>query len=94
MPLGQSSGFTSRTKQWLRWAHLFAQRFRTVTPGSPADAQLFTYFVETDVVITADKALLEMLEECRSYAPCKLPDGKLIPAGTPGVENLLRFLET
>ena len=32
-----------------------AQRFRKVTPGSPGDTQLSTYFVETDVVITADK---------------------------------------
>jgi hypothetical protein len=52
-------------RQWMRWAHSFAQRFRKVTPGSPGDTQLFTYFVETDVVITADKALLDILEECR-----------------------------
>jgi hypothetical protein len=41
------------TRQWLRWAHSFAQRFRKVTPGSPGVTQLATYFVETDVVITA-----------------------------------------
>jgi hypothetical protein len=43
-------------RQWLRWAHSFAQRFRKVTPGSPGDTQLATYFVETDVVITAPHA--------------------------------------
>jgi hypothetical protein len=81
-------------RQWLRWAHSFAQRFRKVTPGSPGDTQLSTYFVETDVVITADKALLEILEECRPYAPCKLPEGRLVPAGAAGVVELLRVLET
>jgi hypothetical protein len=81
-------------RQWMRWAHSFAQRFRKVTPGSPGDTQLSTYFFETDVVITADKGLIEILEECRPYAPCQLPDGKLVPAGAGGVANLLRFLES
>jgi hypothetical protein len=58
----------------------------------PGDTQLFTYFLETDVVVTADKALIDILEECRPYAPCQLPDGKLVSAGAPGVENLLRLL--
>jgi hypothetical protein len=80
-------------RQWLRWAHSFAQRFRKVTPGSPGDTQLSTYFVETDVVITADKTLIEILEECRPYAPCRLPEGRLVPAGAAGVRELLRILE-
>jgi hypothetical protein len=80
-------------RQWMRWAHSFAQRFRKVTPGSPGDTQLSTYFLETDVVVTADKALTEILEECRPYAPCQLPDAKLVPAGAAGVESLLRFLQ-
>ena len=80
-------------RQWMRWAHSFSQHFRKVTSGSPGDTQLFTYFLDTDVVITADKALLDILDECRPYAPCPLPDGKLVPAGAPGVANLLRLLE-
>lgn len=83
---------TRLQRQWLRWAHSFAQRFRKVTPGSPGDTQLSTYFVETDVVVTADRALLDILEECRSYAPCPLPEGDLVPAGTPGVSQLLAKL--
>lgn len=80
-------------RQWMRWAHSFAQRFRKVSPGSPGDTQLFTYFVETDIVITADKALLEILEECWPYASASLPEGKLVPAGAPGMVELLRLLE-
>jgi hypothetical protein len=85
---------SSLPRQWLRWAHAFAQRFRKVTAGSPGDSQLLTYFVETDVVITADRALLDILDECRPYAPCQLPEGQLVPAGAPGVERLLQFLQT
>jgi len=81
-------------RQWMRWAHSFAQRFRKVTPGSPADTQLVTYFLETDLVITGDKALLDILEECRPYAPCPLPSGKLIPADARGVAELFRLLRT
>jgi hypothetical protein len=81
-------------RQWMRWAHSFAQRFRRVSPGSPCDTQLSVYFLETDVVITADRALLEILEECRPYAPCQLPEGKLVPAGAPGVADFLRLLES
>ncbi len=79
-------------RQWLRWAHSFAQRFRSVTPGSAGDTQLMTYFLETDVVVTADKALLQILEECRPYAPHRLPEGRLIPAAAPGVAALLAML--
>jgi hypothetical protein len=80
-------------RQWMRWAHSFAQRFRKVTPGSPADTQLFTYFLDTDLVVSADKALLDILDECRPYAPCPLPQGKLVPGGSAGVANLMTILE-
>jgi len=81
-------------RQWLRWGHSFAQRFRKVNSGSAGDTQLSTYFVDTDVVVTADKALIGILEECRPYAPFKLPEGKLLPADRPGVAILLEMLET
>ncbi|RWI72240.1 hypothetical protein [Mesorhizobium sp.] len=79
----------SLPRQWLRWGHSFAQRFRRVTDGSGGDNQLFTYLLETDVVITADKAFLDILEECRPFAPTPLPEGRLVPAGAKGVEAML-----
>jgi hypothetical protein len=81
-------------RQWLRWAHSWSQRFRKVTAGTPGDTQLFTYFLETDLVITADKALVGILEECRPYAPCLLPSGEVIRAGASGVGDLLKLLES
>jgi len=80
------------SRQWLRWAHSFAQRFRKVTDGSGADNQLFTYLLETDVVITADKTFFDILEECRPFSPHPLPIGRLVPAGAPGVASTLDFL--
>jgi hypothetical protein len=81
-------------RQWLRWGFSFAQRFRKVTAGTPGDEQLATYLVETDLLITADKALISILEECRTYAPCNLPEGVLVPAGYEGVSRLLNLLKT
>lgn len=81
-------------RQWLRWAFGFAQRFRKVTDGAPADIQLSTYFVEADIVVSADKALLAILDEVRPFAPCPLPRGVLIAAGANGVEELLSLLGT
>jgi len=80
-------------RQWLRWAHSFSQRFRKVTPGSFCDVQLVPYFLEADVIVTADKALIKILEEYRPYAPCQLPLARLVPAGEEGVAALLRELE-
>jgi hypothetical protein len=81
-------------RQWLRWGHEFSQRFRSVTPGSPGDVQLSTYFVETDMVISGDGALLDILEQCRPYAPCQLPKGLRISSGAPGVHQLLEVLQS
>lgn len=75
-------------RQWMRWAHSFAQRFRTVTSGSPGDTQLFTYFLDTDIVVTGDKALLSILEECRPYSPFPLPKSLLVRGGKEGLEEM------
>lgn len=78
--------------QWIRWASSFAQRFRRVSPGTPGDSQLFTYFPQCTAVISADKILLEILEEIRPYAPCRLPNGHLVPANGAGVAALFECL--
>jgi hypothetical protein len=83
---------TEVPRQWLRWAHAFAQRFRKVSPGSGGDTQLFSYFPDTDMIVTADKALLDVLEECRPYAPIRLPKAQLLAAGGQGVEQLMSLL--
>ncbi len=76
-------------RQWLRAAHAFALRFRKVTDGATCDTQLFTYLLDTDLLVTADKALVQILGECIPYAPCRLPAGRLIAGGPAGVEDML-----
>lgn len=79
-------------RQWMRWAFSFVQRFRKTTPGSPGDSQLATYFFDTDLVVTADKVLVDILGECRKYAPRPLPRAVLLPAGPAGVSQLFDVL--
>jgi NAD(P)-dependent dehydrogenase (short-subunit alcohol dehydrogenase family) len=46
----------------------------------------------TDVLVTADKVFVDIVEECRPYAPCQLPACRLVPAGAIGVGMVLDFL--
>ena len=81
-------------RQWIRWATSFAQRFRTVTTGTPGDSQLSTYFLEADLIISADKALISVLDEIRPFAPCRLCRGILVPAGPVGVSAVFSYLSS
>jgi len=79
---------------WLRWAIQFLQRFRRVTDGTPCDAQLATYLPEADVVVSADKTFIQIVDKCRPFFPCELPEAVSIPAGPEGVKVLLDQLSS
>lgn len=79
-------------RQWLRAAHSFAQRFRKVTRGSQGDTQLITYLAETDIFVTADKVLINIVEGCRAASPIKLPQCVLVPGGRDGLRQTLSDL--
>jgi hypothetical protein len=79
-------------RQWLRWAHSWSQHFLKVTSGTPGDNQIFANFLDTDMIVSADKALIGILDTCRNDAPCVLPVGKKIAAGRDGVEDLIAYL--
>lgn len=82
------------SRLWLEWAHEFSASFRKTTPGTPGDTQLFNYLPDTDILVTADKGLLALLEEIRPYSPISLPAGFLLKGGEEGTENLFRKFET
>lgn len=78
---------------WLRWAFECLQGFRKVTDGTPCDSQLAAYLPEADTFVSADKAMVWMLDRCRSEAPCALPRSFLIAGGENGVDALLNYIE-
>ncbi|MDQ8698170.1 hypothetical protein [Hyphomicrobium sp. LHD-15] len=75
--------------QWLWWAVSFLQAFRKTTDGNPADTQLAQYLPECDVFVTADKGFGWVVDECRKYDVCALPDVWIIPGGGNGVTQML-----
>ena len=77
---------------WLEWLHEFSASFRKTTPGTPGDTQLFTYLPDTDVFVSADKGIMQIIEEARPYSPVDLPRGLLIKGGREGVGTLLSEL--
>ena len=77
---------------WLEWSHEFSSAFRKTTPGTPGDTQLFNYLSQTDVLVTADKGILSILEEVRPYSPVPLPKPFKVTASKEGVELLLNHL--
>lgn len=82
-------------RQWLRWAVSFLQAFRKTTDGNPADIQLAQYVPECDVFVTADKNLGWVLNECKQYAICAIPEVWIIPGGREGVTKILgRFTDS
>lgn len=78
-------------RQWLRAAHDMAQRFRSVNHGSIVDNQIYTYLMETDIVVTSDRIFIGILEDVRKYAPFKLPVGEIIRGGKDGVDDFFHL---
>lgn len=56
-------------RQWVRWAVQMMQNDRKVTPGNPADRQHSSYLVDCDLFLSADAALISVLEIVGEDAP-------------------------
>jgi hypothetical protein len=80
-------------RHWLRWAFGFLQRLHRVTDGTPADAQLGTYLVEADLMLTADRVLVNIAERCRKDAPFGMAESRLVPASGEAVATVLAVLK-
>ena len=78
---------------WLRWAFEHLQLFHNVTDGTPGDAQLATYLLESDVVVSADKNFIRITEAVRPYAEVPIAKTKRVSADKDGVVETLEFLQ-
>lgn len=79
---------------WLSWAFGFLQHFYRMTDGTPADIQLGTYLPEADIFVSADKALIRIIDKLRPHAPCSIAEPRKVPGGRAGVEATLELLST
>jgi hypothetical protein len=71
----------------------FLQAFRKTTDGNPVDIQLAQYAPDCDVFITADTRFGWVLDQCRQYKICTMPDVWIVGAGNRGVSQILKRFE-
>jgi predicted nucleic acid-binding protein len=56
-------------REWARWAVMFLQGLRKVTPGTPADNQIAVYAYDTDLFVSGDGAFVDIVNKVRPEAP-------------------------
>lgn len=64
---------TDVPREWFIWAMSVGQMFRKVTPGTPGDSQIASYFPDVEGLITADKRMASCVEDMRPRAPIATP---------------------
>jgi predicted nucleic acid-binding protein len=65
----EAAEMTEVPREWLRWATRWLQGTRRVTAGTPGDNQLAAYLTEADVLVTGDKAFVDIVDRVRTDAP-------------------------
>ena len=78
-------------RAWLRCAFYSLQADRRVTAGTPVDQTIATHLVDVDLFVSADKAMIEMVNRCRAEAPFQMAEGFHIGAGEVGVRQLYDY---
>jgi hypothetical protein len=79
-------------RHWLYWAFEFLQRQYKVSDGTPGDAQLGTYLLDVDMMLSADKVFVRIAEKCREDAPFAIAEPMLCGHGD-AVLQVLGVLE-
>lgn len=79
-------------RHWLWWAFEFLQRQHRITDGTPVDAQLGSYLVEADLMLTADKLLANIAERCRGDAPFGMAESRFV-APAEAVHTVIDILK-
>lgn len=79
-------------REWIRAVIYGMQSERKVTDGNPTDSAISIHALDVDLIISADKNFIAMLNWLQSEAPFKTAQGLLVRAGNSGVEELLHLL--
>lgn len=79
-------------REWIRASIYGIQSERKVTDGNPTDSAIAIHAVDVDLIISADRNFVAMLNRIQDEAPFKTANGILIQAGKSGTEELLHML--
>lgn len=79
-------------REWIRAVIYGMQSERKVTDGNPTDSAISIHAMDVDLLFSADKNFISMLNWLKVEAPFKTAQGILVGAGNAGVEELLHLL--
>ena len=84
---------TSRMpRHWLRWAFEFLQRQQKLSDGTPVDAQIGTYLIDADLMLSADKIFVRIANRVRDDAPFPLAESRTVPGDASTLDAVLDAL--
>ena len=67
-------------RSWLRWAFRIIQATRKTTPGTPVDNQISSYLVDADILMTADKVFVSIIQRITAEAAVPIAAPILVSA--------------
>jgi hypothetical protein len=79
-------------RAWIRAAMYALQSERKTTDGTPTDAAIAVHLRDVDLIISADKNFVSMVNRCQDEAPFDMGRAFLIQAGKDGVDQLFDFV--
>lgn len=79
-------------REWIRAAIYGLQSERKVTDGNPTDSAIAMHAIDVDLIVSADKNFISMLNWIKVEAPFNTAHGILVGAGNAGVDELLSLL--
>lgn len=79
-------------REWIRASIYGMQSEHRVTDGNPTDSSISTHAIDVDLIFSADKNFITMLNRIQCSAPFKTAYGILVQGGKPGVDELLDLL--
>lgn len=79
-------------REWIRAVVYGIQSERKVTDGNPTDSAIATHAVDVDLIVSADKNFVAMLNRIQDDAPCKTAYGVLVQAGRACIDELLHLI--
>lgn len=79
-------------REWIRASVYGMQSERKVTDGNPTDSAIAIHALDVDLIASADKNFIAMLNRIQDEAPFKTAHGILVQGGASGAEELLNLL--
>ncbi|WP_449471815.1 hypothetical protein [Sphingobium chungangianum] len=84
----------SMPRHWIRWAFEHLQQARSVSRGTPGDAQLGAYLFDADIVVSADRIFVDLVNQIQDHSPSPMATAVKIKGDASGLEHLLEIIRS